>query len=73
MRASYTLGGGPEPSTINLHIGDRIILTGITPPGGGIITHILPCHYCGGSGLSCCEHSSDSPAELNKRVREGAD
>lgn len=31
------------------------------------------CHYCGGSGLGCCEHSGDSVAELNKRVREGAD
>lgn len=31
------------------------------------------CTYCGGSGLGCCEHSGDSVAELNKRVREGAD
>lgn len=31
------------------------------------------CHYCGGSTLACCEHSSDSVEELNKRVREGAD
>lgn len=31
------------------------------------------CSYCGGSTLACCEHSSDSAEELNKRVREGAD
>lgn len=31
------------------------------------------CPYCGGSTLACCEHSSDSAEELNKRVREGAD
>ena len=31
------------------------------------------CPYCGGSTFACCEHAQDSVAELNKRVREGAD
>jgi hypothetical protein len=36
-------------------------------------THCASCHYCGGSTLACCEYASDSVAELDKRVREGAD